>query len=63
MEKYNPQKVEAKWQEVWEKTKIYQTDLASDKPKFYNLIMFPYPSGDYLHMGHAYSDMGADVYG
>lgn len=62
-EKYDHKKIEAKWQDVWEKTKINQTDLASDKPKFYNLIMFPYPSGDYLHLGHGYSNSGADVYG
>ncbi|MDO8507590.1 MAG: class I tRNA ligase family protein [bacterium] len=62
-EKYNHKRIESKWQEVWEKTKINRTDLTSEKPKFYNLIMFPYPSGDYLHLGHGYSNSGADVYG
>lgn len=63
MEKYNPGKIEKKWSEVWEKTGINDTDLNSDKPKFYNLTMFPYPSAEYLHIGHMYTFTGADVYG
>ncbi len=62
MEKYNHKKIEARWQKIWEKTKLYETDLKAKKPKHYNLVMFPYPSGEYLHMGHAYSYSGADVY-
>lgn len=61
--KYNPNKIERKWQEIWQKTKLYETDLKDKNPKHYNLVMFPYPSGEYLHMGHAYSYSGADVYG
>lgn len=61
--KYNPTKIEKKWQEIWDKTKIYTTDLNSPKEKYYNLVMFPYPSGEFLHIGHAYSFSGADVYG
>jgi len=60
---YNYRQVETKWQEVWEKTGIFNTDLESDKPKFYNLVMFPYPSADYIHIGHIFSYTGADVYG
>ncbi len=63
MEKYEPQKIEKKWQEIWQKTKLYETDIKHNKPKHYNLVMFPYPSGEYLHMGHGYSYSGADVYG
>lgn len=63
MAKYDHSKIEKKWQEVWSKTKLYETNLTSTKPKHYNLVMWPYPSGAYLHMGHGYSYSGADVYG
>jgi len=63
MARYNHTAIEKKWQDVWAESKIYETDLTSDKPKHYNLVMWPYPSGAYLHMGHGYSYSGADVYG
>jgi len=60
--KYNHTKIETKWQEVWSKTELYKTDFDSNKKKYYNLVMFPYPSADFLHLGHAFNFSGADVY-
>jgi len=53
--KYNHQKVEKKWQEKWEKEKIYFPSISKAKDKFYNLWMFPYPSAEGLHAGHAFA--------
>jgi leucyl-tRNA synthetase len=62
-EKYNPSEFEAKWQEFWEKEKIYSPDLDTAKKPFYNLMMFPYPSAEGMHVGNMYAFTGADVYG
>ncbi len=50
--KYEHQNVEAKWQKIWEEKGVFHADETSDKPKFYGLIEFPYPSGQGLHVGH-----------
>jgi len=60
--RYNPKEIEGKWQAQWEAEQIYHAPDNSPKPKFYNLVMLPYPSGD-LHMGHWYHYSSADTYG
>ena len=50
--KYDFAAIEKKWQEKWEQTKPYAAVTGSDKPKFYGLIEFPYPSAAGLHVGH-----------
>jgi len=52
MEKYNHEKVEKKWQKIWEDTEAFKAEDNFDKPKFYGLVEFPYPSGVGLHVGH-----------
>ncbi|NLB42127.1 MAG: leucine--tRNA ligase [Clostridiales bacterium] len=49
---YNPQKIEKKWHEIWEKEGAFCASDDKSKPKFYALIEFPYPSGQGLHVGH-----------
>ena len=59
---YEPQTIEKKWRQRWEKEKIYQAKDFDSKPKFYTLIEFPYPSGAGLHVGHVRSWSAMDAY-
>ncbi|OME86765.1 leucine--tRNA ligase [Paenibacillus sp. FSL A5-0031] len=58
---YNPLVVEPKWQQFWDKNKTFQTTEDADKPKFYALDMFPYPSGAGLHVGHPEGYTATDI--
>lgn len=58
---YNPLVVEPKWQQYWDKNKTFQTTEDADKPKFYALDMFPYPSGAGLHVGHPEGYTATDI--
>lgn len=56
---YDPNLIEKKWQKIWEENKTFKAMTGSEKPKFYALVEFPYPSGAGLHVGHirAYSSL------
>ncbi len=61
---YNPSSVEAKWQQKWAEAKAYEINLKKTKSddKYYSMVMFPYPSGDKLHVGHWYNFAPADSF-
>ncbi len=61
MASYNHNDIEGKWQKKWEEEKLYRTQENGDK-KFYILDMFPYPSGEGLHVGHPKGYIATDVY-
>ncbi|MGB3008036.1 MAG: leucine--tRNA ligase [Chitinophagaceae bacterium] len=59
---YNFRDIEKKWQQSWKETNTYQVSNESDKPKYYVLDMFPYPSGAGLHVGHPLGYIASDIY-
>ena len=59
---YTPNAIEQKWRDYWKKEGIYKVSNDSDKPKFYVLDMFPYPSGAGLHVGHPLGYIASDIY-
>jgi leucyl-tRNA synthetase len=60
---YDHRAIEAKWQRRWEAAGRTRTPLDGPERPFYNLMMFPYPSGEGLHVGNVYAYTGADIYG
>jgi len=59
---YNFKEIEAKWQKKWKEDKTYRVEIDHNKPKFYVLDMFPYPSGAGLHVGHPLGYIASDIY-
>ena len=59
---YNPKEIEAKWQAFWREQNTFAVKVEADKPKFYVLDMFPYPSGEGLHVGHPLGYIASDIY-
>jgi leucyl-tRNA synthetase len=61
MKKYDAKKIESKWQKKWAESHVFEASDNSDKPKFYPLVEFPYPSGAGLHVGHVRPFTAMDV--
>jgi len=61
MSVYNPQDIEAKWQKTWQEKQAYRVTENTEKPKYYVLDMFPYPSGAGLHVGHPLGYIASDI--
>ena len=59
---YNHSEIEKRWQKEWAKNKTFAAQENSEKPKFYSLDMFPYPSGAGLHVGHPLGYIASDIY-
>ncbi|MBW2051598.1 MAG: leucine--tRNA ligase [Deltaproteobacteria bacterium] len=63
MKKYKHEAIEAKWQKKWDESKQYEVNLADAPRPFYNLMMFPYPSAEGLHVGNVFAFVGSDIQG
>ena len=59
---YNHKDIESRWQNYWRESNTYKVDVNNEKPKFYVLDMFPYPSGAGLHVGHPLGYIASDIY-
>ncbi len=59
---YNYKEIEKKWQQYWREHNTYKCEIDSNRPKFYVLDMFPYPSGAGLHVGHPLGYIASDIY-
>ena len=58
---YDPSRIEKKWQRYWEDEQTFRVEIDSARPKYYVLDMFPYPSGDGLHVGHPEGYTATDI--
>ncbi|MEZ4905458.1 MAG: leucine--tRNA ligase [Spirosomataceae bacterium] len=61
MSEYNHREIEKKWQQFWEENQTFKTEIDHNKPKYYVLDMFPYPSGAGLHVGHPLGYIASDI--
>ncbi len=61
--RYDHKAVENMWQKIWEESKLNEVDIQTSKKPYYNLMMFPYPSAEGLHVGNMYAFTGSDIYG
>ncbi len=59
---YNHRDIESRWQQYWKENKIYKTEIDNNRPKYYVLDMFPYPSGAGLHVGHPLGYIASDIF-
>ena len=62
MKDYNHKEIEQRWQQFWRDNQTYRTEIRHDRPKFYVLDMFPYPSGAGLHVGHPLGYIASDIF-
>src|SRR5215469_3850903 len=61
--RYDFAHVEGKWRRRWQEQRLYEVDLRNARQPYYNLMMFPYPSAEGLHIGNMYAYIGSDVQG
>ena len=59
---YNFNKIEKKWQRYWQQNETYRVEIDRERPKYYVLDMFPYPSGAGLHVGHPLGYIASDIH-
>jgi len=59
---FNPREIEKKWKQYWDEHQIYKIENSGDRPKYYVLDMFPYPSGAGLHVGHPLGYIASDIF-
>lgn len=62
-DRYDHKEGESRWRKAWEEARLDTPDIAKAKKSFYNLMMFPYPSAEGLHVGNMYAFTGSDIYG